>query len=245
MKFDIEQYLRDLQDKNRGLFVLLDPDSASPGELAQSANKATKAGVDAFLIGGSFLLKDDFSKAIREVKTATDLPVFIFPGNGYQVSAEADGIFFLTLISGRNARWLIEEQVQAAPRVIDLGIPTLPTGYMLVESGGITSVQFISGTMPIPREKNDIAVAHALAGKLLGMKALYVEAGSGAEKTAPSDMISAIKTACDLPLFVGGGIKSVETASELRSSGADFLVIGTAFERENNIDFLQKISENF
>lgn len=243
--FNLEDFIIDLRKRKRGLFVLLDPDRAEPEELSKMAANASHCGVDAFLVGGSFLLKDDFDRAVLEIKSATDFPVIIFPGNGYQVSANADGLLLLSLISGRNPRWLIEEHVQAAPRIIDIALPTLPTGYMLIESGGVTSVQFISGTTPIPREKNDIAVAHALAAKLLGLKALYLEAGSGAEKAVTPEMVEAIKSRCDLPMFVGGGIRSVETAEQLKSAGADFLVVGTAFERDSKTDFLLKISDMF
>ncbi|HDR90859.1 MAG TPA: geranylgeranylglyceryl/heptaprenylglyceryl phosphate synthase, partial [candidate division Zixibacteria bacterium] len=127
---DLEKFTQNLRDKNRGLFVLLDPDSAPPAELARKASIAEGSGGDAILIGGSFLLRDGFDETIREIKSAVDLPVIIFPGNGYQISPHADGLLFLSLISGRNARWLIEEQVHAAPRIFDIGLPTLPTGYI-------------------------------------------------------------------------------------------------------------------
>jgi phosphoglycerol geranylgeranyltransferase len=243
--FDLEKFVNDLREKKRGLFVLLDPDSETPSELARKAVFAEKSGADAFLIGGSFFLRQNFECAISEIKSATELPLIIFPGNGYQISAEADGLLFLSLISGRNARWLIEEQVHAAPRIREAGISTLSTGYMLVESGNITSVAFISDTTPIPREKPDIAVAHALAAELLGMKSLYLEAGSGAKYTVPPKIVSAVRKNCGLPLFVGGGIRDVETAAEIVKSGADFLVVGTAFEKNPDPEFLREISSLF
>lgn len=243
--FDLEKFINNLREKKRGLFVLLDPDSAPPKELARMAALAVASGADAFLIGGSFLLREGFEEAIREVKSAVDLPIVIFPGNGYQISAEADGVLFLSLISGRNARWLIEEQVHAAPRIRELGLSALPTGYMLIESGNITSVAFISDTTPIPREKPDIAVAHALAAEYLGMKALYLEAGSGAKYTVPPKIVSAVRKNCGLPLFVGGGISDVETAAEIKKSGADFIVVGTAFEKNPDPEFLREISSLF
>ncbi len=243
--FNLERFTHNLREKNRGLFVLLDPDSAPPAELARKAVIAEESGADAILIGGSFLLRNGFDETIREIKTAVDLPVIIFPGNGYQISPHADGLLFLSLISGRNSRWLIEEQVHAAPRIAEIGLPTLPTGYMLIESGNITSVAFISDTTPIPRGKPDIAVAHALAAELLGMKALYLEAGSGAEMAVPPGMIYSIKKKCSLPLFVGGGIRSVQTAEALKKAGADFIVVGTAFEEAADSHFLSELSTLF
>ncbi|RKZ28363.1 geranylgeranylglyceryl/heptaprenylglyceryl phosphate synthase, partial [bacterium] len=174
-KIDMERYLKGiLAQKGGGLFILIDPDRGSPLELAKLAALSAELGADAILIGSSILLNDDLSETVRSIKSTTGMPVFLFPGNGQQITPGVDGILFLSLISGRNPRWLIEEQVEAAPRIKAMGIPVLPTGYMIIESGRVTAVEFMSGTVPIPRDKPDIAAAHAIAAGMLGMKALFL-----------------------------------------------------------------------
>jgi len=241
-KFDIRGFFQE-SGKKCGLLLLIDPDRGTPDELSLRASKAEKQGADAVLIGGSFLLNDNMDASIREVKKRTNLPVIIFPGGGYQLSSAADGLLFLSLISGRNPRWLIEEQVYAAPRVREMGIPSIPTAYMLIGSGPATSVTYMSNTTPIPRDKNDIAIAHAIAAEYLGMQAIYLEAGSGASEPVPHELVRAIKAEVSLPVIVGGGIKSLDTVSDLVNAGADFLVIGTAFETFVDEAFLLNVAE--
>ncbi len=242
-KMNISLWMHDLlHSRGGGLFLLLDPDRGNPAELADTAAHGAEAGADAILIGSSILLGNGFSEAVRAVKTAADIPIFIFPGNNSQLSPEADGILFLSLVSGRNPRWLIEEQVEAAPRIRDMGLPTLPTAYMLIESGRITAVAFISNTVPIPRDKPDIATAHAIAAEMLGMKAVFLEAGSGAEKSVPPEIIRSVSESIEIPLIVGGGIREENTARKIASSGADFLVVGTAFEKTGDKKLLHEIA---
>jgi len=242
-KIDMERYLKGiLAQKGGGLFILIDPDRGSPLELAKLAALSAELGADAILIGSSILLNDDLSETVRSIKSTTGIPVFLFPGNGQQITPGVDGILFLSLISGRNPRWLIEEQVEAAPRIKAMGIPVLPTGYMIIESGRVTAVEFMSGTVPIPRDKPDIAAAHAIAAGMLGMKALFLEAGSGAEKSVPPEMVAAVKRASDLPLIVGGGIREIGQAEKIASAGADFIVIGNAIEKTGNTGFISEIA---
>jgi phosphoglycerol geranylgeranyltransferase len=172
----------------------------------------------------------------------TSVPVIIFPGSYTQVTPEADAILFTSLISGRNPQYLIDEQVKGAPFIKRAGLETIPTGYMLVESGPLTSVQFISGSLPIPRNKADIACAHALAAQYLGMKLVYLEAGSGAEQAVPVEMVSAVADTVDIPLMVGGGLHSPEDCSSRIEAGAGFIVMGTRLERDRGLSLLRELT---
>ena len=241
--FKIDVWINELREKGGGLFLLLDPDKGSPGELAERAFAGVGCGVEAILVGGSLLLGDGFEQTVIEIKKRVDKPVLIFPGNSFQLAPQAAGLLFLSLISGRNPRWLIEEHVHAAPRIIAMGLPCLPTAYLLIESGNATSVAFVSGTMPIPRNKPDIVTAHTMAAELLGMRAIYLEAGSGAKYPVPAEIVAEVSRKTSLPIIVGGGIRDVETARTLVDSGADFLVIGSAFEDSGDTALLREIAK--
>jgi phosphoglycerol geranylgeranyltransferase len=186
---------------------------------------------DLILVGGSILYKP-IDISITALKLGTKLPVFIFPGNVIQLSDRADGILFLSLISGRNAEFLIGNHVLAAPHLNRSGIEVIPTAYMLIENGSSTSVEYMSDTRPIPAGKPEIAVATAMAGEMLGMKAIYLEAGSGAEHPVGFDMIRAIRRNISLPMIVGGGISSPAIARDVFQEGADMIVVGTAVEKD-------------
>jgi phosphoglycerol geranylgeranyltransferase len=176
------------------------------------------------------MVNHDFAAAVAAIKKASRLPLIIFPGESTQLSPDADALLFLSLISGRNPRWLIEEHVQAAPAIKQMGLETIPTGYLLISSGTATAVERVSGTPPLPRENPDLAAAHALAGQYLGLKLIYLEAGSGARQSVPDELISRVRRNIDLPIIVGGGIRAPEEAAEKVKAGADFIVIGTAFD---------------
>ncbi|MCP4567317.1 MAG: geranylgeranylglyceryl/heptaprenylglyceryl phosphate synthase [FCB group bacterium] len=238
-----ERLLSIREEKGAGFFLLLDPDRIDRGQLIKTAETAEACGVDAVLAGSSFITGHDFDARMTDIKGATDLPVIIFPGNAGQVSRHADGILFMSLISGRNPTYLIEEQVKAAPAVKTFGLETIPTGYMLIESGTVTSVQYISGTMPIPRGKNDIAMAHALAAQYLGMKMIYLEAGSGSDRGVPEEMVAAVSGYVELPVVVGGGIRKPQQAADRVSAGASFIVVGTAVEESCDEGFLTEMSD--
>lgn len=230
---NVYQKLLDVRErKGAGFLVLLDPDSEAPRDLARKAALCEEAGTDALLIGGSLITSDGFSEAVSAVKKGRRLPIIIFPGSPGQLSAEADALLFLSLISGRNPQHLIGDHVIAAPGVRRLGLETIPTGYMLISSGAPTAVEFMSDTRPLPRDKPDLAAAHALAGQYLGLKAIYLEAGSGARESVPEELIARVRQWVDLPLIVGGGIRSPEEAAEKVKAGADFVVVGNAFEGE-------------
>jgi phosphoglycerol geranylgeranyltransferase len=232
----VYQKLLDVKDeKGAGFLVLLDPDRMSVPEIVDLARKSEKGGADGFLVGSSLLLSTRFDEAVREIKAHVNVPVTIFPGNANQVSRHADAILFLSLISGRNPHLLIGEQVKAAPAIKEFGLEPIPTGYMIIESGGTTSVQFMSDTQPIPRNKPDIAKAHALAAEYLGMKFVFLEAGSGADSSVPDNIVREVKDFISIPIIVGGGIKDPDVAYKKVKSGASFVVIGNFLEEDDSL----------
>lgn len=222
--------------------LLIDPDSSSERSYLSLAEAASDCGVDAILVGTSFMLNMNFSEAVRNIKEATPLPVIIFPGSYAQITPHADAILFSSLLSGRNPTYLIDEQVKGAPLVKRCGIEPIPTGYLLIESGPLTSVQFISGTLPIPAAKNDIACAHGLAAQYLGMKFVYLEAGSGAETPVPVGMIRDLSEYIDIPVITGGGLRSPEQCAQRAEAGASFLVVGNCFEDEHRFSLLREMT---
>ncbi len=215
--------------------ALLDPDKLDSAKLAQTGRLIARSGADGILFGTSLMMSGKIDAQIKALKQASKLPVVIFPGSAYQVSKHADAILFMSLISGRNANLLIEEQVKAAPMVAKSGLEAIATGYMLIESGKLTSANYISNTLPIPRDKPDIAVAHALAAKLLGMKLIYMDAGSGAQQPVTEQMISAVAKHSQLPVVVGGGIRTPEDARARARAGATAVVIGNVLEKDINL----------
>jgi putative glycerol-1-phosphate prenyltransferase len=227
--------LKTAKAKGACFLVLLDPDKLDPAKLAQTGKSIAAAGADGILFGTSLMMSGKIDAQIKALKQSSKLPVVIFPGSAYQVSKHADAILFMSLISGRNANLLIEEQVKAAPMVARSGLEAIPTGYMLIESGKLTSANYISNTIPIPRDKPDIAVAHALAAKLLGMKLIYMDAGSGAASPVTEQMISAVAKHSHLPVVVGGGIRTTEDAAARAKAGATAVVIGNVLEKDINL----------
>ncbi len=232
-----------IREKGAAFFILLDPDNLSKETGERFIPLCEESGVDGFLIGGSLMTQGDIGKSIETVKKLTDLPVIIFPGSVNQVSDKADAILFLSLISGRNAEHLIGSHVIAAPSIKKMGIEPISTGYMLIESGRPTTAQYISGSAPIPRNKPEIAAATALAGEYLGMKLIYLEGGSGAEWSVPSEMIAKVKASVSIPVMVGGGIRDAKTAREKVEAGASVVIIGNHLEDENNWSLIKELAE--
>ena len=181
-----------IEKKGALYLVLLDPDRLGPDENVRLAVLAAKAGADVLLVGGSLSLTRRSSETIAAIKRQVDLPVVIFPGNAGFVAPEADAVLFLSLVSGRNPQFLIGEHVIGAPLLKQSGLEPIPTAYMLVEGGRTTSVEFMSATRPLPRNKPDIAMAHALAGQYLGMRIAFFDAGSGADQPVPAEIVSAV-----------------------------------------------------
>ena len=226
--------LMSIKENGAGYLVLIDPDKKPLDDLISLAKICESAGVDGLLVGGSLLFSSAFDEFIKAIKNAVSIPVILFPGNGRQISGYADAILFMTLISGRNAHYLIGEQVHSAPIVRSLNLEPIPTGYMLIESGKTTSAEFMSNSQPIPRHKHEIAVAHAMAGEMLGLKMLYLEAGSGADHAVPNQMIKAVVASVRIPVIVGGGIRDPQSAREKVDAGASFIVTGTVMEEQKN-----------
>ena len=213
------------------LSVLIDPDKQTEKSLHSMAQSIHSSKVDIVLVGGSLLINGLFEKTIEILKAETQIPVIIFPGNNYQVSAQADAILLLSLISGRNPEYLIGQQVIAAPMLRQVGIPVIPTGYMLIDGGRISTTSYITQSLPIPADKTDIAVATAMAGEMLGLQTIYLEAGSGASRPVPLEMLQAVKANVSIPVIVGGGIRTPEQAEALSLGGASMLVVGNVLEK--------------
>jgi len=210
--------------------VLIDPDKNSSGEFERVAGTAQEAGVDFLFVGGSLLTRDNLGQCIDILKKNSSLPVILFPGSVLQVDPKADAILLLSLISGRNPDLLIGQHVIAAPYLKSSRMEILATGYMLIESGNNTTARYISNTQPIPREKDDIAAFTAMAGEMLGMKLIYLDAGSGAALPVSPSMISRVRENISVPLVVGGGIRNADDAVERCKAGADVIVVGNAIE---------------
>lgn len=223
-------------------FLLLDPDRVDEKVYIALAESAADSGVDALLVGTSMMIDSRFPQAVRQIKEAASAPVIIFPGSHAQLTPHADAVLFTTLISGRNPQYLIDEQVKGAPLVKKFGLEAIPTGYMLIESGPLTSVQYLSSTLPIPRDKPDIATAHAMAAECLGLQLLYLEAGSGAGKSVPIDMIQSVTAHTEIPVMVGGGLTSPEACAERVAAGASFIVVGNHIEQNNSHTLLKELT---
>ena len=226
----IEQFNTENRGGKPGYIVLLDPDKTPLESASRTAAMCREAGADMLFAGGSLLFSDRFDEWVQRVKASAGIPVILFPGNGYQLSSHADGLLFMSLISGRNPQFLIGEQVVSAPRVQAAGLETVAVAYMLVGAGPPTSVEFMSDTKPIPPHKPDIAAAHALAAGYLGFQMIYLEAGSGAALSIPDAVVSAVCKAAKLPVIVGGGIKTPKEAAEKVQAGASFVVTGNILE---------------
>ncbi len=237
----LEKIINLKKEGKKQIAVLIDPDRLNTDELVSLISKIAISHINYVFVGGSLLSSDQMDKYINLIKQNIDIPVIIFPGNVHQISNSADGILFLSLISGRNPEFLIGSQVVAAPLLKKSNLEILSTGYVLVDSGVQTTASYISNTTPLPRNKADIAVATALASEMIGHKLLYLDGGSGAKLEVPREMISAVKKHTNIPLFVGGGINTKEKLETAFNSGADLVVIGTAIEK--NQDFLNDIIE--
>lgn len=237
-----ETLLQARDDRGGGFLLLIDPDRSRNTDYLELAEAAADCGVDALLVGTSFMMAGNFAAAVEEIKRISSLPVIIFPGSYTQITSHADAILYTSLISGRNPQYLIDEQVKGAPFIKAAGLESIPTGYMLIESGPLTSVQFISGTLPIPRSKPDIACAHALAAQYLGMKLVYLEAGSGASQAVPTEMVQAVASVLDIPILVGGGLRNPEDCADQIEAGADIIVMGTKLESDPDMGFLRELT---
>ena len=237
------QLIKTIEIKGAAYLVLLDPDKLNSDKLENFIKKCNDADVDGFLIGGSLMLNGDIDNFIKKVKQFSKLPAIIFPGAVDQVSPSADAILYLSVVSGRNPEHLIGKHVLSAPLIRRANLEPISTGYILIESGTSTTAQYMSGSSPIPRNKPEIAAATALAAEYIGMKLIYLEAGSGAQQTVPNEMVKAVSSICSVPIIVGGGIKSPKAAREKVDSGANIIVTGNFFENENNWSLIKEFAE--
>jgi len=217
------------------LAILIDPDKSTNTDIEKTAIQAVNSGVDYFFVGGSLLVNNELDNCVKTLKNNSNIPVILFPGDTMQISWEADAILFLSLISGRNAEMLIGRHVVSAPYLKRSPLEVISCGYMLVESGKTTSVQYMSNTVPIPSDKMDIAICTAMAGEMLGLKLIYLEAGSGAHSNVPTSMIELVKQNINIPLITGGGIRTPNQANAAAIAGADIVVVGTAFESNSGL----------
>jgi geranylgeranylglyceryl phosphate synthase family protein len=221
-------------DERGGLVVLVDPGRTSPGAAGELARRAADGGVCALLVGDSVGGSGDPTAHVDAMRAcAPELAIVQFPASAEELSASVDAVLFLTLLSGRNPRYLVEEQVRAAtffdqhPEVV-----AISTAYLLIDGGRVSAVETVTGTRPLPADRPDVVAAHVTAGRLMGMRATYLEAGSGAERPVPPRIIAAARESSAGPLFVGGGVTTPAAARNAREAGADYVVVGTLFERD-------------
>lgn len=215
--------------------VLIDPDKLNESDLLKTIQISVNAQVDYFFVGGSLVVTDALDNIVSIIKSKCSIPVILFPGSPDQITPKADALLYLSLISGRNPELLIGQHVISAPFVRQSGLELIPVGYMLIDGGTPTTVSYISNTNPIPSNKNDIAACTAMAGEMLGLKLIYMDAGSGAKHAIPSEMIKEVAKYIQIPLVVGGGITTPEKAKENCLAGADIIVVGNAVEKDPSL----------
>lgn len=228
------------EEKGGGYFVLIDPDTRKNDELKEFIKEICNRGVDAILVGGSLIIDGDFQSSLNLVKEASTVPIIIFPGSLQQLSPNADAILYISLISGRNPNYLFGDHVIAAPFIRKMGIEPISTGYMLFESGGTTTAEFISNTKPLPINKPEIAMAHALAAQYMGMNTVYLEAGSGADHSVPTKIVKAVSSYVDIPVITGGGIKTPDDARSKVEAGTTFVVTGNVLDDPENFELIDE-----
>ena len=222
------------QSQKSSAIALIDPDVKNNNILERIINTINSSSFDVIFVGGSIIMDHLFEERLNFIKSNTDLPVILFPGSSTQISRNADALLFLSLISGRNPQYLIGEHVQSAPKIYNLGLETIATGYILIDSGYKSSVEIMSNTTSIPLDKKDIILAHALAGEYLGQKLIYLEMGSNSKKSIDPSLVRYVKDKITIPLIIGGGIKTRKSAELISKAGADFIVISSLIEESYN-----------
>ncbi len=215
--------------------VLIDPDKVNKAKMQQLIQLAVDAKVDYFLVGGSLIISGFLDECVQIIKRNCSIPVILFPGSSTQVSKYADALLYLSLISGRNPELLIGQHVVSAPAIKQSGLEIISTGYMVIDGGAPTTVSYISNATPLPADKNEIAMCTAMAGEMLGMKLIYMDAGSGAKRAITESMIEKVSTCIEVPLIIGGGITDPEKAYLNCKAGADVIVVGNAIEKDESL----------
>jgi len=236
----ILDYINSAKKNNKKLLaILLDPDKIELSDLPKTIQKINNSTANLIFVGGSLLFKNVLDEFVKIIKENTKLPVLLFPSSAMQISNNADGILFLQLLSGRNPEYLISNQVIAAPLLKQTNLEVISTGYLLIESGRETTASYISNTKPIPAHKPEIAMATAMAGEFIGNKLIYMDGGSGALNPIPLTLIKKVAKNIDLPIIIGGGLKTKQSIQAVYDAGATIVVVGTAFE--NDADLLEKL----
>ena len=224
-----------IEEKGSAYIVLIDPDKKNSNNIENIVEKGNKSNVDAFFVGGSLIMDSKYESRVKSIKNNSDIPVILFPGGVNQINAYFDAMLFMSMISGRNPQYLIGEQVISAPIIKDLGIETISTGYILIDGGVQSMVQVMSDTNPISMDRPDAIIAHALAAQYLGMKMIYLEAGSGATKSIDNNIIKSVSEIINIPLIIGGGLRDPEIVSAKVNSGASIIVTGTITEEDSSV----------
>ena len=239
-----DEILKKSAENKKQIALLIDPDKIRIKDLKKLITKIKATPPDLIFAGGS-LISTRMDDIVKTIKDGCKIPVVLFPGSSIQISRDADGILFLSLLSGRNPEFLISHHVSSAPLLKASGMEIISTGYLLVDGGKMSSVEYISNTKPIPHDKNDLAASTAMAGEMLGMKLLYLEAGSGAIAPVPASMISKVKEQTNIPLIVGGGLNSTGKIKNACNAGADIVVVGNAFEKDPDLlrSFVETVRE--
>lgn len=215
--------------------VLVDPDKVNPGLIDELSDLCTSAKVDYLLVGGSLVISNHLDEVVQQFRSRCNMPIILFPGSPSQISRHADALLYLSLISGRNPELLIGQHVISAPAVRQSGLEIISTGYMVIDGGAPTTVSYISNATPIPADKNEIAMCTAMAGEMLGMKLIYMDAGSGAKRPITEGMIRSVAQHVSAPIVVGGGITDPEKAYRNCKAGADVVVVGNAIEKDPSL----------
>jgi len=218
--------------QQKSFAVLVDPDKVDDARMEILVRMAKDARIDYFFVGGSLVVSNYLDECVQFIRKHSDIPVVLFPGSPSQISKYADALLYLSLISGRNPELLIGQHVVSAPIVRQSGLEIMPTGYMVIDGGAPTTVSYISNANPLPADKNEIAMCTAMAGEMLGMKLIYMDAGSGARKPISESMIEKVSSCIKVPLIVGGGIVTPEKAYLNCKAGADVIVVGNAIEKD-------------
>jgi len=234
----LKEYSSLCERKNNGkksFAVLIDPDNVNDEKMLQLIRLAVVAEVDYFLVGGSLVISNYLDQCVQLIKQNCSIPVLLFPGSSTQVSKYADALLYLSLISGRNPELLIGQHVVSAPAIKQSGLEIISTGYMVIDGGAPTTVSYISNATPLPADKNEIAMCTAMAGEMLGMKIIYMDAGSGAKTPITETMISQVSHSIEVPLIIGGGITDPEKAYLNCKAGADIIVVGNAIEKNESL----------
>ncbi len=229
----VMEYILGKLEKERLHMTLIDPDKQSASEAGKLADIAAELGTDAIMVGGSTgVTQKKMDDTIREIKKNTAVPVIIFPTSAAAISSYADAIYFMSLLNSKSPIFLVRQQMVGAPVIRKLGIEPISMGYIVVEPG--MKVGEVGMAEPVPVNRTDIAVGYALAAEFFGMSLVYLEAGSGAPQPVPTDMVSAVKSEINIPLIVGGGIRSAETAKRIADAKADIIVTGTIIEESSD-----------